>query len=49
VQAFVRELRDRHDTTILLTTHDMLEADTLCDRIAIIDAAISSRSTRRRT
>jgi len=37
VQAFVRELRDRHDTTILLTTHDMLEADTLCDRIAIID------------
>ena len=37
VQAFVRELRDQHDTTILLTTHDMLEADTLCDRIAIID------------
>jgi len=37
VQAFVRELRDRHDTTILLTTHDMLEADKLCDRIAIID------------
>jgi ABC-2 type transport system ATP-binding protein len=37
VQAFVRKLRDRHDTTILLTTHDMLEADTLCDRIAIID------------
>jgi ABC-2 type transport system ATP-binding protein len=37
VQAFVRELRDRHDTTILLTTHDMLEADTLCDRIAILD------------
>ena len=24
-------------TTILLTTHDMLEADALCDRIAIID------------
>ena len=37
VQAFVRELRDRHDTTILLTTHDMFEADTLCDRIAILD------------
>ena len=37
VQAFVRELRDQHDTTILLTTHDMLEADKLCDRIAIID------------
>jgi len=37
VQAFVRELRDSHDTTILLTTHDMLEAEGLCDRIAIID------------
>lgn len=37
VQAFVRELRDTHDTTILLTTHDMGEADALCDRVAIID------------
>ncbi len=37
VQAFVRELRDTHDTTIVLTTHDMVEADQLCDRIAIID------------
>jgi ABC-2 type transport system ATP-binding protein len=37
VQAFIRELRDSHDATILLTTHDMVEADTLCDRIAIID------------
>ncbi len=37
VQAFVREIRDTHDATILLTTHDMDEADRLCDRIAIID------------
>jgi ABC-2 type transport system ATP-binding protein len=37
VQAFVEELRDNHDTTILLTTHDMQEADALCDRIAILD------------
>ena len=37
VQAFVRELRDQHGTTILLTTHDMNEAEALCDRIAIID------------
>jgi ABC-2 type transport system ATP-binding protein len=37
VQVFVRELRDAHDATILLTTHDMDEADALCDRIAIID------------
>lgn len=36
VQAFVEELRDTHDATILLTTHDMIEADVLCDRVAII-------------
>ncbi len=37
VQTFVRELRDDHDATILLTTHDMDEAEALCDRVAIID------------
>lgn len=37
VQAVVQELRDKHGVTILLTTHDMLEAESLCDRIAILD------------
>jgi ABC-2 type transport system ATP-binding protein len=37
VQAAVRELRQQHGTTILLTTHDMAEADGLCDRLAILD------------
>jgi ABC-2 type transport system ATP-binding protein len=37
VQAFVREVRASHDATVLLTTHDMNEAEQLCDRIAIID------------
>jgi ABC-2 type transport system ATP-binding protein len=37
VQAFVKELRDAHDATIVLTTHDMHEAEALCDRIAIVD------------
>jgi ABC-2 type transport system ATP-binding protein len=37
VQAFVQELRTVHDATILLTTHDMHEAEALCDRIAILD------------
>ena len=37
VQTFVEELRDSHDATILLTTHDMHEAEALCDRIAILD------------
>ncbi len=37
VQEFVREIRDVHDATILLCTHDMTEADTLADRVGIID------------
>jgi ABC-2 type transport system ATP-binding protein len=38
VQAVIRELNQDSGTTILLTTHDMLEADHLCNRIAIIDS-----------
>jgi ABC-2 type transport system ATP-binding protein len=37
VQAFVREAQEDQGVTVLLTTHDMYEADALCDRIAIID------------
>ncbi len=37
VQAVVRELRDDFGVTILLTTHDMAEAEGLCGRIAIMD------------
>lgn len=37
VQDFVFDLRKKTDITILLTTHDMNEAETMCDRIAIID------------
>ena len=33
---FVTRLRDEFGTTILITTHDMGEADHLCDRIAIM-------------
>jgi len=33
----VKKLRDELGTTILLTTHDMAEADALCDRIGIMD------------
>jgi len=32
----VRQLRTEYGTTILLTTHYMEEADTLCDRVAIM-------------
>ena len=36
VQDFVHRMRADHATTVFLTTHDMDEADRLCDRIAII-------------
>jgi ABC-2 type transport system ATP-binding protein len=37
VQRMVLSLRDEHDATVVLTTHDMDEADRLCDRIAVLD------------
>ena len=37
VQAFIEEVRDVHDATIVLTTHDLAEAERLCDRIALIN------------
>ena len=37
VQDFVREIRAEHDATVLLCTHDMVEAEALADRVGIID------------
>ena len=37
VQKFVLELRDNHDATVIICSHDMDEAERLCDRIAIVD------------
>ncbi len=34
---YIRKLKEEYDITILLTTHYMEEADSLCNRIAIID------------
>jgi ABC-2 type transport system ATP-binding protein len=36
VQDFIREVQRDHDATILLTTHDMDEAEALCDRISFL-------------
>jgi ABC-2 type transport system ATP-binding protein len=37
VQEFIREIRQRHDSTILLCTHDMKEAEELADRVGLLD------------
>jgi len=37
VQEFIRQVRAEHDATILLCTHDMAEAETLADRIGLLD------------
>jgi ABC-2 type transport system ATP-binding protein len=38
VQTFIRDLRATHDTTILLCTHDLAEAETLAERVGILHA-----------
>ena len=37
VQEFIREIRETHDATILLCTHDLDEAEVLADRVGILD------------
>jgi ABC-2 type transport system ATP-binding protein len=37
VQDFILEVQHSHDTTVILTTHDMVEAEKLCQRLAIIE------------
>jgi ABC-2 type transport system ATP-binding protein len=36
VQELINDIRAEHNASILICTHDMLEADALCDRIGII-------------
>jgi ABC-2 type transport system ATP-binding protein len=36
VQAFIQRIREEHDSSILLCTHDMGEAEELCDRVGIM-------------
>jgi ABC-2 type transport system ATP-binding protein len=37
VQTFIEELRETHDATIVLTTHDLAEAERLCGGITILN------------
>jgi ABC-2 type transport system ATP-binding protein len=36
VQTFVEEVNEAHDATIVLTTHDLAEAERLCSRITVL-------------
>jgi ABC-2 type transport system ATP-binding protein len=38
VQEFIREVRASHDTSILICTHDLAEAETLSERVGILDS-----------
>ena len=37
VQAFIEEINETHDATIVLTTHDLAEAERLCSRITVLN------------
>ena len=37
VQQFIEEVRAEHDATVLLCTHDLAEAESLADRVGILD------------
>jgi ABC-2 type transport system ATP-binding protein len=37
VQEFIRDLQRSHDSTILLCTHDLAEAEALADRVGVLD------------
>ena len=38
VQSFIEELRETHDASIVLTTHDLAEAERLCGSITVLAA-----------
>jgi ABC-2 type transport system ATP-binding protein len=37
IREFIKKLNKENGTTVIITTHMMLDADLLCDRIAIVD------------
>ena len=37
VQSFIEEINETHDATIVLTTHDLAEAERLCSRITVLN------------
>jgi ABC-2 type transport system ATP-binding protein len=46
VQSFIEDIRKSHDASIVLTTHDLDEADRLCDEIIVLnDGRIVAQGT----
>ncbi|HXG25424.1 MAG TPA: ABC transporter ATP-binding protein [Candidatus Binatia bacterium] len=46
VQAFIEDIRRSHDASIVLTTHDLAEAERLCDEIVVLnDGRIVAQGT----
>ena len=44
IWGLIKKLRDEFNTTIMMTTHDMGEADELCDRIGIMNRGTSGHA-----
>jgi len=38
IRKFIKEINEKYNTTIILTTHDLSDIEELCNRIIIIDA-----------
>jgi ABC-2 type transport system ATP-binding protein len=38
VQSVVRDIHEAQETTVLICTHDLAEAEALCDRVVVMDA-----------
>jgi ABC-type multidrug transport system ATPase subunit len=47
LQEHIMRLRAEHGTTIVLTTHYLDEADSMAERVIVVDHGGSSRTTRR--
>ncbi|MCG3151015.1 MAG: Vitamin B12 import ATP-binding protein BtuD [bacterium] len=37
IRAFIRDINQKHGTTVILTTHDLVDIEEVCERLLIID------------